>query len=74
MLCFGEGWADLHPVYGSPPQMYKRLNSEEEFLLIYEVLTDSGVVAGTRGTLVDVLLTARARKSRLTIAAVKENH
>lgn len=41
-------------------------------LLVHEVLTNAGVAAGARGTLIDVFLTAKARKSHLTITAGRE--
>lgn len=43
-----------------------------KFLLVYKILTNGSVVAGTRSALVDVRLAVKARKSRLTIATGKE--
>lgn len=43
-----------------------------KFLLVYEVLTNSCVLARTRNTFIDVFLAVKARKSRGTVTAGKE--
>lgn len=70
---FGDVCVDLKvPHAGKWNQTQTGLASE--FLLIREVLTDSGIVARARRALIDVLLAARAGESRPTITAIKENH
>lgn len=41
-------------------------------LLVHKVSTNTSVVAGARGALIDVFLTVKARKSHLTITAAEE--